>query len=270
MKRIIPLFVLALISVSCKTGMDPKYRPHLSMISPKSASMQVQGLPMYNLEKNRIGFTLLTSDPTNNQTYATDPLSDRQVMSLVSNAENPSTVAIPDNREYVRDAFLTFVFPGEEHVRKELEQARTYMMNYYISVRDLPTIIADDVLFGREPGADLSDLFLVCGYSGDPKDPQPVIKRDGESLQLQNVSGNCSFSDYYTTGTLVKYQELVYTKYFPEEIKAGKEINLTITIPVTEEYLWEYAIARAQGKLVDKEYADKTLQATVALKVSTP
>lgn len=271
MKRIC-LLVVAAILTSCQWGAVAEYLPYLMMTSPKSVKLESSGLPQYKLEKDRICFTLEVTGQKISQYYATDPFNDWDYMLQLSTAKNPrdpNEVKIVESQEYVRDAYVTYVLPGEEATRKELERRKVYDSAYYMSVKSTPTIVADGVLFGREPGTDLSDIFHV---NEDGMQRQgvsvPRLCRDGDGLKIIDTPEYpelCSFADYYIPGTLIKYGMVLTSPYFPEELKTGNVVNLTVTIPVTEEHLWEYALARSKGMVVDKEYKDNILQTTIKL-----
>lgn len=114
---------------------------------------------------------------------------------------------------------------------------------YNVYVREKPSIVADAVLFGRDAGQDLSDYFYADFGSTLPVS----VKKSGNSYVLKEFAGqSVSFRDLFETGSLFSSGFTVGTPALPDDLYAAFSdkplITLTMTIPVTVDHVWEYAL----------------------------
>ena len=270
MKKIIFLILSASILASCTQDWIESHPTLLFCCSESTPTTKVLGTT-YNQQKNNLSFALDIDQSVHSMSdhYPGTPYTDYQYMSMAVMSGGPEHVSsamhIPD---YIKDAYNTFIKPREKQVREEWGKIRDVILDsqtlIYMSVSAAPTITADRVLFGREPGADLSDLFYVKSLAG-----QDPVRRNGDGFTLapHTTDDYYSFSEFFIPGTMVpSVTPICYAYSFPEELNDGEPVSLTITIPVTEEHYWNYVIALAKGQTVDEKFTDRILQGTVTLK----
>lgn len=117
-------------------------------------------------------------------------------------------------------------------------------------VAGLPTVVADGILFGQEPGTDLSDWFRV-------KDNN-ILGIIGRNYTIERradlVDKYLDFSEYFVIDRMLPIGLDFNTKSIPEEISTDDFglirydghysgdtiIKVTVTVPVLFEYYWDW------------------------------
>lgn len=110
---------------------------------------------------------------------------------------------------------------------------------YNVYIRETPSIVANHKLFGREAGDDLSDLF----YADFGLFPPVSVNKSGNFYVLNAfVEQQIPFREKFNTGALFSGL-IIGTHVFPDELLLNDPITLTLSIPVTVDHVWEYALA---------------------------
>lgn len=121
---------------------------------------------------------------------------------------------------------------------------------YNVFIKGTPSIVANHKLFGREAGDDLSDFF----FADFGLFPPVSVNKSGNSYVLNEfVEQQVPFRERFNTGASFSGL-LIGTHVFPDELLSNEPVTVTISIPVTVDHVWEYAL--------EYSYALKYNQAT--------
>lgn len=128
-------------------------------------------------------------------------------------------------------------------------------------MRSSPTVIADKLLFGKEPGEDLSAFFKYSGSSSCFRicdlDYKIVDSTQPQLFQL---------TDYFSEGTIVPHSFYIYSVNVPKELSQDDDVNLTFTFPVTRELYWTWLFDLYENPDAEELFIDMNITLKANLK----
>lgn len=142
------------------------------------------------------------------------------------------------------------------------DQDKRYLDYYYAGIADGARIYADKVLWGREPGEDLGDMFAIPFYNTD------VIVTYPEFYILYGREDKHpdTFRDFFSESTALctpVITVLTFAEIPPEEFDT---VTFTVEIPIDVEYYEDYSPEMYEQHPTLKPEGRRLLKGSVTLK----
>ena len=126
---------------------------------------------------------------------------------------------------------------------------------------DEVTVTCDKTLYGEEPGTNLSSYFTilpdVCPCLAVGKEDSKLLYRFGEELPTR-------MSDLFVVGCWLSPDYILTFAEKPSE--KPDELTLYLSLPITKEYIWEYAVEKYRGNNPSVIYSDSVYKAECKIK----
>lgn len=123
--------------------------------------------------------------------------------------------SISQSREHIRGTHVSQLEKLRKEYRKDAKEANEYYTSYIIitspalvdyGLSDNALIFADEVIDGRAPGSDLSDLVSVCNLN----ERNRVLCSYPDFKWKKNIYSECSFSEYFAKGNVLAFPVGIY------------------------------------------------------------
>lgn len=188
-----------------------------------------------------------------------------------------SHVSVPLNG-FVLDNNITEAnfTPAEKFAAEEIRQRSSELKSYFeaniapatdayfimtnVYMRRTPEVYADKVLFGKNPGENLSSFFRYVG--GTP------FKCTGPDYKVVDTRLPQRFPlvEFFSAGTMMPFMFFLQSTEIPEELSVDDNVNLTFVFPVTIEHYWSWLLEQYNNPNAEESFEDVDMILTANLK----
>lgn len=188
-----------------------------------------------------------------------------------SHVNKPILAFVNDNS--ISDANFT---PAEKFATERIRQRTAGLKDYYeaniapvtqtyfdmanVYIRRTPEVYADKVLFGKNPGENLSSFFRYVG--GTP------FKCAGPDYKVVDPSLPQRFplTEFFSEGTMMPFAFYLQSTEIPEELSVDDNVNLTFVFPVTVEHYWSWLLELYGNPNAEESFEDMDMVLVANLK----
>lgn len=143
---------------------------------------------------------------------------------------------IAKSGEYIRGTHVSQFEKLRKEYRKNAKEANEYYTSYIniispalvdYGLSDNALIFADEVIDGRTPGSDLSDLVSVCNLN----ERNRVLCSYPDFKWKKNIYSECSFSEYFAKGNAFAFPIGIYL-CFQNKVALPEHFTLKMKFPL--------------------------------------
>lgn len=203
------LVVLSLVPLLC-SACFPKVDPEMDEIMTYSVAVyELHPLSIKAVSKSQI--KLKEGDITLHESPQTIDVSDFAMGIFVPYEERSAAEA----KEHIRDTHVSQFQKLKDDYKKDAKEANDYYTSYIniispafvdYGLSDNAEIFSDEIIAGRAPGSDLSDLVSVCNLSARNR----VLCSYPDFKCKKNIYSECSFSEYFAKGNVLAFPVGIY------------------------------------------------------------
>lgn len=274
MKRVLYLVVFVLFMVACKADLGESFGPYYAINGQTSITLGWDSRYLFEPD-NTIGFHLVPKE------LSSMPLEPSTPDAVLWNALFEGVKKLDKSASALEEFAFNRIIERERPIEEEFQQYikelgiagnRDYWGSTFLSiyVRDIPSIVADDVFLGQPAGTDLSDYFIFADENIiDIVGKDWTMVRRGAGKDRKYVAA----SEFFFKDRMLPLRIFVRSIGVPDEVSLStwdlvggggwNPINLTITIPVTFEHYWDWCYALYVNPKAEERFYDGELKVVV-------
>jgi|GEM_PF-4377980 len=139
-------------------------------------------------------------------------------------------------KEHIRDTHVSQFQKLKDDYKKDAKEANDYYTSYIniispafvdYGLSDNAEIFSDEIIAGRAPGSDLSDLVSVCNLSARNR----VLCSYPDFKWKKNIYSECSFSEYFAKGNAFAFPIGIYL-CFENKVALPDSFTLHLKFPI--------------------------------------
>ncbi len=257
--KFLSLFLLTWMCLSCENS-EIETLGHKGIGNSKYVSTEgtlldggsISGINLYCLEKNAVqdynAFQMRLIVNRDAPQYTSDDISVMHSIGRIEKEYNKEkcTFILDDYNEYKKNT------PGFTKGWPELFTACT---------NDEVTITCDKMLYGKKPGTNLNSFFSIIPYGCDC---MPVGLEKAKLLYRFTDELPTVMSEFFVVGS---WLSIGYNLMFASEpSEKYDELTFYLSLPVTKEHVWDYAVAKYHGKELASMYSEAVYKAECKIK----
>ena len=144
--------------------------------------------------------------------------------------------SIAKNKEHIMDTHVSQLQKLKDDYKKDAAEANKYYTShtYIISpafvdygLSDNAEIFSDEIIAGRAPGSDLSDLVSVCNLNARNR----VLCSYPDFKWKKNIYSECPFSEYFAKGNAFAFPIGIYL-CFQNKVALPEHFTLKMKFPL--------------------------------------
>ncbi len=224
------LVVLSLVPLLC-SACFPKVDPEMDEVMTYSVMVyELHPLSIKAVSKSQI--KLKEGDITLHESPQTIDVSDFAMGIFVPYEERSAAEA----KEHIRDTHVSQFQKLKDDYKKDAKEANDYYTSYIniispafvdYGLSDNAEIFSDEIIAGRAPGSDLSDLVSVCNLSARNR----VLCSYPDFKWKKNIYSECSFSEYFAKGNAFAFPIGIYL-CFENKVALPDSFTLHLKFPI--------------------------------------